>query len=168
MRSPFVWKQTCPFRDTIPEVTIRVLLHHLGLRFRLCCKGLAGNPDLVLRKYRTVIFVHGCFWHGHGACGVLDKLKQKREKWLGIIEKRMQRDAWCVRKLEEQGWRVIVLWECEIHASPIEQVKVVLGCIGEEARIKQARLPDKKALRDAVQNFLLRKKALKRRGSRVV
>lgn len=100
-------------RDTKPEKKVRSLLFSLGFRFRLCQKNLPGKPDIVLKKYRTVIFVHGCFWHGHKNCKNARIPKSNVEFWKNKIERNKQRFAEVSRQLQEQGWKVVVIWECE-------------------------------------------------------
>lgn len=100
-------------RGTKPEKKVRSLLFSLGFRFRLCQKNLPGKPDIVLKKYRTVIFVHGCFWHGHENCKNARIPKSNVEFWKNKIEHNKQRFAEVSRQLQEQGWKVVVIWECE-------------------------------------------------------
>lgn len=100
-------------RDTKPEKKVRSLLFSLGFRFRLCQKNLPGKPDIVLKKYKTVIFVHGCFWHGHENCKNARIPKSNVEFWKNKIERNKQRFAEVSRQLRAQGWKVVVIWECE-------------------------------------------------------
>lgn len=100
-------------RDTKPEIAVRRLLHEMGLRFRLQRKDLPGTPDLVLPKYRTVIFTHGCFWHRHGNCSKATTPKTRAEFWQRKFDDNIARDAASEVKLIEQGWRVLIIWECE-------------------------------------------------------
>jgi DNA mismatch endonuclease (patch repair protein) len=100
--------------DTKPEMRVRRWLHAQGFRFRLHRKDLPGKPDIVLRKYRTVVFVHGCFWHGHPGCKAADLPASNREYWQGKIGRNLERDARNQRLLEELEWRVIVVWECRL------------------------------------------------------
>jgi DNA mismatch endonuclease (patch repair protein) len=101
-------------QNTPIERIVRSVLHRLGYRFSLRRKDLAGKPDLVLPKYRTVVFVHGCFWHGHESCtkGTL-RPKRNSELWERKIRWNVEKDARVTRELEEQSWHVIVVWECE-------------------------------------------------------
>lgn len=101
-------------RDTRPEMVVRRFLHGKGYRFRLHCKDLPGTPDLVLPKYRTVVFVHGCFWHGHG-CRYFRLPKTRVAFWDEKISGNRARDARNSKLLEEAGWQVIVVHECEIR-----------------------------------------------------
>lgn len=97
--------------DTKPELLIRKGLHAAGLRYRLGGAGLPGRPDLVLPKHKTVIFVHGCFWHGHD-CKFFKVPQTRREFWLQKIDANKTRDKSSIARLLELGWNVIVLWEC--------------------------------------------------------
>ena len=99
--------------NTKPEKLLRSALHAEGLRFRLHRKDLPGRPDIVLPKYRAVIFVHGCFWHSHG-CKYSVMPKTNREFWSKKLEKNKHRDEKCYSLLQSNGWRVLVVWECTI------------------------------------------------------
>ena len=101
-------------KDTKPEKRLRSLLHRLGFRFRLHRKDLPGTPDIVLPKYRTVIFVHGCFWQQHPGCKKATLPRSNVEFWKNKLEKNIERDKEVEKKLIETGWNVIVIWECEI------------------------------------------------------
>ena len=100
--------------DTRPELKIRRMLHRRGLRFRLGGCGLPGKPDIVLPRWGTVVFVHGCFWHGHDCARGARTPKTNRDYWIGKISKNMTRDERVRNELTELGWRVLVVWECEI------------------------------------------------------
>ncbi|WP_412179948.1 very short patch repair endonuclease [Variovorax paradoxus] len=99
-------------KGTKPELAVRSLLHRMGLRFRLHDRMLPGSPDIVLRRHRTVVFVHGCFWHRHG-CRMTTTPKTRKEFWQQKFDANVARDERSERKLEELGWRVLVVWECE-------------------------------------------------------
>jgi len=98
---------------TRPEIVVRQALHALGLRFRLHRRDLPGSPDIVLPKFRTVVFVHGCFWHRHSDCHYATTPKSRQEYWLPKFEANVERDARKEAQLRELGWRVLVMWECE-------------------------------------------------------
>ncbi|MHA6162138.1 MULTISPECIES: very short patch repair endonuclease [unclassified Pseudomonas] len=98
---------------TKPEIIVRQALHALGLRFRLHRRDLPGSPDIVLPRLRTVVFVHGCFWHRHPACRFATTPKSRQEYWLPKFEANVERDARKEAQLRELGWRVVVIWECE-------------------------------------------------------
>lgn len=101
-------------KNTKPELLVRSLLHRMGYRFRLHRKDLPGSPDMVLPKYRTAIFVHGCFWHQHPGCKKATLPNQNAEFWREKFERNVRRDENAQRRLREMGWRVLVLWECEV------------------------------------------------------
>lgn len=100
--------------DTSPEIAIRKALHGRGLRFRLGNKDLPGKPDLVFPRYRVALFVHGCFWHRHANCKVANMPKSNTAFWQEKFDKNVARDAKAKASLEELGWRVMVVWECEL------------------------------------------------------
>ncbi|QHE99828.1 very short patch repair endonuclease [Pseudomonas cannabina] len=112
-------------KDTKPEIFVRSLLHRMGLRFRLHPKNLPGTPDIVLRKYRTVIFVHGCFWHRHLGCRYASTPKTRLDFWLPKFESNIQRDSKKEAQLRDLGWRVLVVWECETRLP--DQLKIRLA-----------------------------------------
>jgi len=99
-------------KNTRPEMIVRRALHKAGYRYRLHRKDLPGNPDIVLPKYKTVIFVHGCFWHHHD-CKNFKWPKTREEFWRAKIEGNVERDRKAYAALEALGWKVIVIWECE-------------------------------------------------------
>jgi len=100
-------------KNTAPEVKLRSILHRNGFRFRLNRKDLPGKPDIVLPKYKAVIFVHGCFWHGHD-CKRGRRPQTNKEFWNEKIDGNIKRDKVNEIKLKELGWRVLVVWQCEI------------------------------------------------------
>jgi DNA mismatch endonuclease (patch repair protein) len=102
-------------KNTRPELVVRTLLHALGYRFRLHSDKLPGRPDIVLPKYNTVIFVHGCFWHRHKGCKYAYEPKTRKEYWAEKFEKNIYRDKLNHQKLVEMGWKVITIWECETY-----------------------------------------------------
>ena len=102
-------------RNTKPELAVRSLLHRMGYRFRLHKADLPGKPDIVLARYKTVIFVHGCFWHRHKDCRFAYTPKSRTEFWLKKLESNVIRDIQVKSDLELLGWRVITLWECELR-----------------------------------------------------
>lgn len=101
-------------KDTKPEMIVRKYLFSRGLRFRIQVKELPGTPDIVLPKYKTVIFVNGCFWHGHEGCKYFRLPKSNVEFWKEKIEHNVARDVRNEAELKALGWRVIRVWECEI------------------------------------------------------
>lgn len=104
--------------DTKPEKKLRSMLHRSGFRFRLHDKKLPGRPDIVLPRYQTAIFVHGCFWHRHPGCKNATTPTTRRQFWLDKFAKNVDRDIENVSALEAVGWRAIVVWECEIERHP--------------------------------------------------
>ena len=101
-------------RDTGPEMTVRRLLHGLGYRFRLHSCDLPGRPDVVFRSRRVAIFVHGCFWHRHD-CGLAYMPKTRQQFWREKFDRNVRRDQEVRDELEAAGWRVIVVWECQLE-----------------------------------------------------
>ena len=102
-------------KNTKPEMTIRSLLHRQGFRFRLHDKYLPGKPDLVLKKYKAVIFVHGCYWHRHENCKLASTPKQNKEFWRKKFAANLRRDGEVYYQLKRLGWRTAVIWECAIR-----------------------------------------------------
>ena len=101
-------------KDTAPELAVRRILHAMALRFRLHRKDLPGRPDIVLPKHRTVVFVHGCFWHRHEGCRYTTTPKTRQEFWQSKFASNVERDSRNRTDLQQLGWRVIVVWECEL------------------------------------------------------
>ena len=101
-------------KDTKPEIIVRRLLHRLGYRFRLHRKDLPGRPDIVLPKWHAVIFVNGCYWHGHEDCHLFRPPKTRTEFWTNKIEGNQVRDRRNYAALEDAGWKVLVIWECAV------------------------------------------------------
>ena len=99
--------------NTAPEIIVRQVLHALGLRFRLHRRDLPGSPDVVLPRFRTVIFVHGCFWHRHPDCRYTTTPKTRLEYWLPKFAANIERDLRKEAQLQALGWRVLLVWECE-------------------------------------------------------
>jgi DNA mismatch endonuclease (patch repair protein) len=112
-------------RNTKPEVLIRSLLHRNGLRFRLDARDLPGRPDIVLPRFRAVVFVHGCFWHGHG-CPLFKWPQTRPDFWRDKIGRNRSNDRRAVDALLERGWRVAVIWECALRGANRD----VAGVIG--------------------------------------
>lgn len=102
-------------KGTKPEITLRKALFARGFRYRVNVGTLLGKPDIVLPRYKTVIFVHGCFWHGHPGCKYAYTPKSNTEFWVNKILSNKKRDTATEHKLEESGWKVITVWECEIR-----------------------------------------------------
>ena len=102
-------------KDTAPEFAVRRFLHKLGLRYRLHVNNLPGKPDLVFSKYKTVVFVHGCFWHQHQNCKFATKPKTRAEFWESTLSQNSSRDRENEKQLINSGWNVIVVWECQLR-----------------------------------------------------
>jgi DNA mismatch endonuclease (patch repair protein) len=100
-------------KNTKPEKIVRSLLHLLGYRFRIHRKDLPGKPDIVLPKHKTVIFVHGCFWHRHKGCRRCTTPSTNREFWLNKFNRNVRNDKKNKIKLEKRGWEVCIIWECQ-------------------------------------------------------
>jgi len=103
-------------RDTGPELVVRSIAHRMGYRFRLYRKDLPGTPDLVFVSRRKVIFIHGCFWHAHG-CKLTRVPTSNRKYWVPKLQRNRTRDEKNLAALTMEGWRYLVIWECEIRAS---------------------------------------------------
>lgn len=107
-------------KDTKPEMLVRRYLHAQGYRYRLHVKDMPGKPDIVLPKYKTVIFIHGCFWHGHEGCKYYVVPKTRTDWWLNKINTNIANDNKAVAALQQAGWKIITLWECELKPATIE------------------------------------------------
>lgn len=108
-------------KDTKPEVMVRQFLFSNGFRYRLYRKDLPGKPDIVLPKYKTVIFINGCFWHGHSVCKYATIPEANHDFWLAKISENIERDKSNHAKLFELGWKVIEIWQCELKPKFREQ-----------------------------------------------
>ncbi|MFZ3221988.1 MAG: very short patch repair endonuclease [Rugosibacter sp.] len=104
-------------KDTKPELLVRKYLHAQRLRFRLHVKNLPGKPDIVLSKYRAIVFVHGCFWHHHEGCKYATMPSSRVDYWTNKLSDNVARDQYQSAALERLGWRVFVVWECELQGS---------------------------------------------------
>ena len=102
-------------KNTRPEMAVRRMAYAMGYRYRLHVRGLPGSPDLVFSKRRAVILVHGCFWHHHEGCSLARIPKSRQEFWVPKLNANRQRDERTMMELEERGWRVLVIWECELR-----------------------------------------------------
>jgi DNA mismatch endonuclease, patch repair protein len=113
-------------KNTRPELIVRQYLHRLGFRFRLHAPELPGKPDLLMPKYRTAIFVHGCFWHQHAGCKYASMPKSNATFWMEKLTANVDRDAKIVEQLRAQHWKTIVIWECEISETVLSKVALRL------------------------------------------
>lgn len=125
-------------KDSKPEMIVRRYLYRNGFRFRLHVKSLPGKPDLVLKKYRTVVFIHGCFWHGHEGCKYFVAPKTRTEWWLNKIETNKRNDKINSDRLRQDGWEVYEIWECELRGhqpSTLADLAIQLKKIAPKARL---------------------------------
>ena len=107
--------------NTKPEMLVRKFLHAQGFRHKLHDKTLPGKPDLVFPKYKAVIFIHGCFWHGHHNCRYFVVPKTKTEWWLHKINISKDNDAKAIKALRKEGWKIIAIWECNLKPAKVEK-----------------------------------------------
>ncbi len=108
-------------KNTKPEMLVRRFLHANGFRYTLHDKTLPGKPDIVLPKYKTVIFVHGCFWHGHKNCKYFVVPKTRTDWWLNKISGNIANDVKATNALKKDGWKIINLWECNLRPARVEK-----------------------------------------------
>ncbi|MCO5107429.1 MAG: very short patch repair endonuclease [Burkholderiaceae bacterium] len=125
-------------KDTAPELAVRRYLHRRGLRYRLHVGSLPGTPDIVLPRYRTAIYVHGCFWHGHDCRHGSVQARTNPEYWRSKIAANRERDARKARALAELGWSALVVWECEVANA--EVLDALIGRIRRN-RVRAPRAP---------------------------
>lgn len=111
--------------NTRPELLVRSALHREGLRFRLHQKDLPGRPDIVLPRYRVVIFVHGCFWHQHEGCRYATMPSTNTINWRKKFADNKSRDAEAVKSLIDAGWRVLIFWECALKGNTAPNLEIV-------------------------------------------
>jgi len=104
-------------RDTGPEILVRSFVHRMGFRFRVHQRDLPGHPDIVLPRHRKVIFVHGCFWHGHKRCQRSKRPTTNMSFWNMKLDGNIERDKLFRRKLRSMGWKVLVVWQCDIRSA---------------------------------------------------
>lgn len=128
-------------KDTVPELLVRRALHASGLRYSLHRKNLPGTPDLVFRQYRSVVFVHGCFWHGHKGCRYFKLPHSRPEFWRDKIDKNTVNDAAAVAELVRIGWRVAVVWECTLKQKKPDELKKLVGRISQWITLDKSTRP---------------------------
>ena len=119
-------------KNTKPELIVRSLLHRMGYRFRLHKKDLPGKPDITLPRHKKVIFVNGCFWHGHENCPRSKRPKTNPDFWHAKLDKNIARDKINVEKLKSLGWDVLVVWTCEVKNSAVLKQKLVTFFEGDK------------------------------------
>ena len=110
-------------KETKPEILVRKYLFSKGFRFRKNVKGLPGKPDIVLPKYKVIIFIHGCFWHGH-SCKRGNLPSSNIQFWENKISQNLSRDKNVTQKLKELGWKVIIIWQCEIQNNLSREIRL--------------------------------------------
>ena len=118
-------------KDTQPELIVRRRLHAAGLRYSLHSKSLPGKPDLAFRQYRSVIFVHGCFWHGHAGCRYFKMPQSRPEFWRDKIGKNILNDDKAVEELRLRGWRVAIIWECALKQKKADELTMLTDRISK-------------------------------------
>lgn len=107
--------------NTKPELLVRKFLHASGYRYKLHDKALPGKPDIVLPRYKTIIFIHGCFWHGHANCKYYKIPQTRTAWWLQKINTNKANDAKAIKALKKDGWKIITIWECRLKPAKIEK-----------------------------------------------
>ena len=122
-------------RDTKPEMLVRCYLHGLGFRYRLSPKELPGRPDLVLVKHQAIVFIHGCFWHGHHECRFAPVPSTRTDFWLSKITANRQRDKIAEEKLRAANWRVAVVWECSLRSKQSTSLAKLADFIESDNRL---------------------------------
>ena len=124
-------------KDTKIELEVRRGLHKMGLRYRLGGSGLPGRPDIVLPRYRTVVFVHGCFWHGH-TCHLFRLPKTRTEFWSSKVGTNQTRDRRNAAQLKKAGWNVEIVWECELRGRNAEERSQLIMGLAQRVRSNRA------------------------------
>jgi len=132
-------------KDTGPELMVRRFLHARGFRYRLHQKDLPGKPDVVMRKHKLVIFVHGCFWHSHEGCYYATKPSSRTEFWADKLSKNVTRDLLQQKALMEMGWRILVIWGCGLKLSPDKLQQVIPMIESDRKWMEWPRTPLRKA-----------------------
>lgn len=150
-------------RNTGPEMLLRHALWRQGFRYRINIKTLPGSPDIVLPKYRTAIFVHGCFWHGHNGCKYYTVPKTNTEFWVAKVARNKERDQEVWRKLEAKGWYVIIVWECQLKKGRIDET--VERVAAEIVKNGEAYLAEQEARRKSQEVYRREQKAKKEKES---
>ena len=110
--------------NTKPELLVRKFLHTQGFRYKLHDKTLPGKPDIVLPRYKTIIFIHGCFWHGHTNCKYYVVPKTRTQWWLNKINTNKANDAKVIKALKKEGWKVITVWECKLKPAKADKTLI--------------------------------------------
>ena len=118
-------------KDTKPEIVVRKKLFESGLRYRIHVRGLPGTPDIAIKKYKVVVDVRGCFWHGHGKCRFSSRPKSNKSYWLEKIDRNRKRDRANLKELRKMGYQVFVVWECKTkdEGSLMSEIKKIVRYI---------------------------------------
>ncbi|MES2019224.1 MAG: DNA mismatch endonuclease Vsr [Pseudomonadota bacterium] len=127
--------------DTLPEMTVRRFLHAKGFRYRLHVRSLPGRPDLVLPKYKLAVFVHGCFWHRHCDCRYAPVPHENFDFWQLKFDKNVERDQRVLAALIENGWRVLVVWECGLRTALLREKLESLPSLIRNLRLTKIEWP---------------------------
>ena len=152
--------------STKPELRLRKALWKHGFRYKINDKRLPGSPDIVLPKYRSVVFIHGCFWHGHNDCPRYVVPKTNTEFWVNKVARNQKRDEEKWRQLEAKGWSVIIVWECELERNRFDStVSRVKNEIEENGREHQRRKEERRQIR---QQHLLESREQKDRQNQLL
>ena len=152
--------------STKPELKLRHALWHQGFRYRVNDKHLPGRPDIVLPKYRTVVFMHGCFWHGHKGCPTSHIPETNKEFWTAKVARNQERDQEVWRKLEAKGWSVIIVWECQLKKANLDEtIDRVAAEILQNGKDFRAAKEERRIAREA---YLREMKARKEREQAVL
>ncbi|MDD4569683.1 MAG: DNA mismatch endonuclease Vsr [Tepidanaerobacteraceae bacterium] len=133
-------------KDTKPEMLVRRFLFGNGFRYRVNLRGLPGKPDIVLRKYGVVIFINGCFWHGHENCKYFKIPKTRSDWWQDKIERNIKRDAKVRDELRQIGWRTMVVWECQLKPKVIDNTLKELAYLLDLAYLEKLQKKKKQRL----------------------
>ena len=127
-------------KDTSPELIVRSFLHRNGFRFRICDKKLPGKPDIVLKKYMLIIQIRGCFWHQHPGCKRATIPSSNVEYWIPKLQKNVERDKQNDAILKQSGWRVVIIWECEVKNGRYKNIlSDILHCLWQNCNPQMKR-----------------------------
>lgn len=146
---------------TKPEKLLRRILWHKGFRYRVNDKRLPASPDIVLPKYKTVVFVHGCFWHGHKGCKSFSTPKTNTDYWTMKVRRNQERDQETWRQLEAKGWNVIIVWECELKKARFQDT--VDRVVAEIRRNGEILISEKESRKEARALYLKERRQQKER-----
>ena len=145
--------------STKPELKLRRALWSLGFRYRVNEKRLPGKPDIVLPKYRTVVFIHGCFWHGHKGCKYYAVPKTNTEFWTAKVARNQERDQDVWRQLEAKGWAVVIVWECQLKKGRLEET--IGRVVGEIRNNGEALHTEREERKRSREQYLLQRRQQK-------